>query len=347
MQCAVHTLQLAICDGLKGRHASKLIGIVRSIAIRARNLKIDAILKRRVKVGAIIDQSTRWGSTYLMIERILQLKSILSDMANPDLTMSDDHWEQVENLKEILSYPFLVTKKLQCSNLTPGSFLKEWKMLIFRLTQNGGPLAEEIRDSMVRRESILFDNDILLAAIYVDPMYRVSLTESQQSKAKATLFNVAIRMTGLDKEIENPVQEQEDEGTASPVSITMTQSSGSSEDEYEKFLDEKERARKRQRFEGEKRENFPCKISKFRHAFYTALTKVETFDRSSKLTIDKAIPLYPKIVQEVAIAVTALPPSQVSVERLFSALRIIKTDLRGRLKEDLVDSTLFLRTNLK
>ena len=85
MQCAVHTLQLAICDGLKGRHASKLIGIVRSIAIRARNLKIDAILKRRVKIGAIIDQSTRWESTYLMIERILQLKSILSDMANPDL----------------------------------------------------------------------------------------------------------------------------------------------------------------------------------------------------------------------------------------------------------------------
>ena len=89
------------------------------------------------------------GNTYLIIELILQLKSILLDMANPDLTMSDAHWEQVENLKEILSYPFLVTKKLQCSNLTPGSFLKKWKMLIFCLTQNGGPLAEEIRDSMV------------------------------------------------------------------------------------------------------------------------------------------------------------------------------------------------------
>ena len=39
-------------------------------------------------------------------------------------------------------------------------------------------------------------------------MYRVSLTESQQNKAKATLFHVAIRMTGLDKEIENPVQDK-------------------------------------------------------------------------------------------------------------------------------------------
>ena len=92
-------------------------------------------------------------------------------------------------------------------------------------------------------------------------MYRVSLTESQQNKAKATLFNVAIRMTGLDKEVENPVQEQEDEGTASPASIIMTQSSGSFEDEYEKFLNEKKRARKRQQFEGKNLKIFHVKLA--------------------------------------------------------------------------------------
>ena len=45
MLCAVHTLQLAICDGLKRRYASKLICIVRNIAIRARNLKFMLFLK--------------------------------------------------------------------------------------------------------------------------------------------------------------------------------------------------------------------------------------------------------------------------------------------------------------
>ena len=81
--------------------------------------------------------------------------------------------------------------------------------------------------------------------------------------------------------------------------------------------DEKKRARKRQRFEGEKAENFSCKNSKFRHAFYTALTKVKTFDRSSKLTVDNAIPLYPKIVQEAAIAVTALSPRKLTSSAYF------------------------------
>ena len=111
---------------------------------------------------------------------------------------------KLKSLKNII-LPIFNNKKLQCSNLTPGSFPKEWKTLFFRLTQNGGLLAEEIRDSMILRESILLDNDILLAAIYVYPMYRVSLTKSKTNKAKAILLNIAIEITGLDKKIENPV----------------------------------------------------------------------------------------------------------------------------------------------
>ena len=36
---------------------------------------------------------------------------------------------------------------------------------------------------MVQREISLIDDDILLAAVYIDPIYRVSLTEDQQQKA--------------------------------------------------------------------------------------------------------------------------------------------------------------------
>ena len=43
--------------------------------------------------------------------------------------------------------------------------------------------------------------------------------------------------------------------------------------------------------------------------------------------------------------VTALPPTQVSVERLFSALRFIKSDSKPSMKEDIIEAILFLRTN--
>jgi hypothetical protein len=42
--------------------------------------------------------------------------------------------------------------------------------------------------------------------------------------------------------------------------------------------------------------------------------------------------------------ITAMPPAQVSVEQLFSSLKIIKSDLRVSMKEDLAEAILFLRT---
>ncbi len=51
-------------------------------------------------------------------------------------------------------------------------------------------------------------------------------------------------------------------------------------------------------------------------------------------------------LREVALLLTALPPTQVSVERLFSALKNLKSDNRNRLGERLLDAMLFLRSNM-
>ena len=65
----------------------------------------------------------------------------------------------------------------------------------------------------------------------------------------------------------------------------------------------------------------------------------------SKLIVLQAIERYPQIVQKVAYTVTTLPPTQVSVERLFSALHLLRFDLRASMKEDLIEAILFLRSN--
>jgi len=41
----------------------------------------------------------------------------------------------------------------------------------------------------------------------------------------------------------------------------------------------------------------------------------------------------------------ALPPTQVSVKRLFSAMKILLTDLRSKMKDDIVEAILFLKSN--
>ena len=54
---------------------------------------------------------------------------------------------------------------------------------------------------------------------------------------------------------------------------------------------------------------------------------------------------YPKSIKDVALLLAAMPVSQVSVERLFSALKLYKSDTRNRLKEDILNAMLVLKAN--
>ena len=162
------------------RHVASLISKIRRVVVAARSPKIDAILMRKANKGAILYQATRWGSTYLMLERLLELKPALIDIVHPDVSLSDTPWNEVKQLEGLLRHPFLSTKQLQAGDLTPGSFFKEWKKFIFKFFQIGGILADAWKTSMECREKILLDNNVLLAAVYVYPMYR--MTNVQKGK---------------------------------------------------------------------------------------------------------------------------------------------------------------------
>ncbi len=54
---------------------------------------------------------------------------------------------------------------------------------------------------------------------------------------------------------------------------------------------------------------------------------------------------YPAQLRDVARLLYAKPVTQVSVERLFSALKIYKRDDRSRLKEDILNAMLLLKAN--
>jgi hypothetical protein len=54
---------------------------------------------------------------------------------------------------------------------------------------------------------------------------------------------------------------------------------------------------------------------------------------------------YSAKLRDVARLLYSKPVTQVSVERLFSALKIFKGDLRNRLKEDILSALLVLKAN--
>ena len=51
---------------------------------------------------------------------------------------------------------------------------------------------------------------------------------------------------------------------------------------------------------------------------------------------------YPEDLKKVSLVLLTLPPTQVSVERLFSALKILKSERRNKLKADILEAMLFI-----
>ena len=82
MRCAEHTLQLEICDVLKKGRAEKFLTKLRKLAQHLRSPHTDGILKRRANKGMLIDMLTRWGSTFLMLQRLADLKCFIQDLAS-------------------------------------------------------------------------------------------------------------------------------------------------------------------------------------------------------------------------------------------------------------------------
>ena len=191
---------------------------------------------------------------------------------------------------------------------------------------------------MQHRETKLMNNDVLLSAIYVDPRHRITLNKDQLKKGKHALVNIAINMHNFS------IKNETCENITSLPSVSETSSTTSLSDDELDFEKQLDMQVKRQRFEKEISDE-PNLAAAFRECFEKALVEMEKIDRPSKLTVLQAIERYPQIVQKVAYTVTVLPPMQVSVERLFSALHLIRSNLHASMKEDLIEAILFLRSN--
>ena len=52
----------------------------RNVAKVLRHPKVHEILKKKKKGVAVLDQETRWGSSYKLVDRLIHLKEIINEM---------------------------------------------------------------------------------------------------------------------------------------------------------------------------------------------------------------------------------------------------------------------------
>lgn len=384
MRCAAHTLQLAVYDGIKNSRAEAVIGRARNVVKEARTPKLGELIKKRTKKVAVLDMDTRWGSIYLMLDRLIELRTTIEEMAdcgNQKLSMDPAHWQQTTELRDLLLKAYEATIRLQYSDCSPGYFYRKWSGLRLFYENQGSLLAEEIAKSMAKREPDLLNNGLLLAAVQLDVLNMQFLPEESEVKAREAVVNLVLRLKGIKDEREDSssseeyspgrglsdignMDSDEDFGNLRKMAKLSQRNTASvdssSEEECEAaeaevapgdlHLTPPKRASSRPKTPASDRKSsasdMKAQITAQVSEGLDKLVKRSNVLRKSKKDLLTLIAEdYPAELQEVARLLYAKPVTQVSVERLFSALKIFKADSRNRLKEDILNALLILKAN--
>ncbi|XP_073199938.1 uncharacterized protein [Lepidochelys kempii] len=194
MRCGIHTLQLAIWDGLNKEYAKKFQAKIRQVVVKVRTPSIQSVLLDLHGVTQSLDSVTCWGTTFAMIDQLLVFQSDCEQVAaagTREFKLTKAEWEEVKNLQNLLAKPNQTTMNLQAVDVTLGVLMKEWRKLSKFLQENGGQTAGGILSSMQKHEEKLFDNIYFLAGVYVDPRYQILLTSRKIPKAKEGRLDIA------------------------------------------------------------------------------------------------------------------------------------------------------------
>lgn len=175
----------------------------------------------------------------------------------------------------------------------------------------------------------MFSNKLVLAGIFVDPNYRQCLSLDQQAIAKNALMDLVLHLenaqsSGITIEISDTNFSFGQSFEVSDSSSHMTEEANS----FERMLDR------------ERRESGVTA----RDSLLPLISIVESHRRDAT-PVMTAIQAYPLRLRKACRVLTALPLTQVSVERLFSAVKLITPDLRASLSPATLEPILFLRSN--
>lgn len=328
IRCCSHTQQLAINESLENEKVF-IINKVRTAVKKLRTQDLHRARKiSKIKKKPIIDNVTRWGSTYNMIDRFIIFKDLCKkkEIEHIELKFSEEQWKEIIEIRDTLKPSYIATKKFQDEQLTLTECYTIWFTCKCETEVFGNSLAQAIVKCMEVREAVLFNNLPFLAAIYLDPRYQFLLVEDQKMRAKLHLQDIWEKLN------------EKDDGPAETENSDSLKDSSTGEASKSKVLSPAEVAMKK--IEEKKKKEDDALI----------ITKINNFDKQERQPLDTDVLKFweakkntdPQLFS-LAMVVFAVPATQVSVERLFSHLKFILNPLRSCLKSKIIDDILMLR----
>lgn len=142
-----------------------------------------------------IDVTTRWNSTFVMLQKFLQFKEFCG--ANMKESLAEKEWDSIKEIVAALKPVYEATMKLQEEQLILGDFYAVWLNMKAQLEHMNSNTASLVLGCIKSRESNLLNSDVLSAALFLDPRLRRTLGSEKKVTAKNHLKKVAAQMISL------------------------------------------------------------------------------------------------------------------------------------------------------
>lgn len=250
----------------------------------------------------------------------------------------------LHEMDSVLHVPYLTTVVLQKNDFTLSDFYGCFQIIELRLNkiiESPQPkttnLAQLLLQCVNKRKSKLIETPLMICAVYLDPRYKciIELDHEKIQLAKMTIEHIWNRLTSVkgivSKKKDKPIAKKDNMDTFYAeldlhlnLSLCLQSSTGM---ESSSTVDSK------------------C-------AVINAISKYESKISGTRMQSNKSIHEYWEnekeefgVLYEVACIVFAIPPTQASVERNFSALKYMLTDKRYNLKPELLESLLLIHLN--
>jgi hypothetical protein len=326
VRCAAHTLQLVVHDVLKtGIHKEYLTNI-RNVVKKLRKLPYRQLFEGRKK--PVLDCPTRWSSTYYMNRVLVDQKLFIQNATQNDesIKITEDLWSYLDQFVSSFKPISEATDLLQKQEIVIGDFLRIWLKCEFDLEDIDSEMSNQLFQAMLIRKKILFESSAFSAAIFLDPRFHNAnfqeFTEDMKIRAENHLVQTWERMILLNPELQpksNPNMCQTNNGTWSKLKERMNARYGTTSI---------------QSVQGQKIKD---KI--------LSLRNMPELDIEANLLDYWESKKHEKELYALSRVVLAVPATQVSVERAFSALALVLTKHRSRLNKEILNDILVLKNN--
>ena len=350
VSCFAHTLQLVVT---KISEVAALKGILN----RARTLtrRVNSSVKATERLVSLTgkklvrDCATRWSSTYLMISRMLEVRSdlthVLEDLQWDNLPISD--WKLLHAIQEMLEPFAIFTTLVQGEDFTTVSCvipsIMDLTLHLEEFKSNPGvsEAAELLLTELKRRFRKYTDpgdlehEPLFLVATALDPRYKLLLNAVQLGSAKKELFK---RLKEAAKEKNGTSSTSDSESLSQDISITDR-----CEEPPTKLFRHLDRILEARVKEGLRQTS----------SLPPGKAEVERYFQSVESAAEKVDPLTYWIDQEdqypllsaVAVDILAIPATSAPVERVFSTAGESTVGKRNRLSDKNLECEVLLRKN--